>query len=93
MSEYWSIKCNDCNIRTEESANHLDSVLLNIMNHSNDFKRIRDSDTDGYIQIGIMGHEPEFIDFVMEHDGHDMIVLSEYGDYITKDGVKHKKGD
>ncbi len=93
MSEYWSIKCNICNIITEENANHLSSVLLNIMNHSNDFKRIKDSDTDGYFELGILGHGTEFIDFVIEHDGHDMIVLSEYGDYITKDGVKHKKGD
>jgi len=91
MSKYWSIKCNDCHIRSEESANHLSSVLLNIMNHSNNFKRIKDSDIDGYIELGIMGHGSEFIDFVVEHDGHDMIVLSEYEDYITKDGVKHKK--
>lgn len=93
MSEYWSIKCNTCNIITDESANHLSSVLLNVMNHSNDFKRIMESDTDGYIELGIMGHSSEFIDFVAEHDGHDMIILSEYGDYITKDGIKHKKGD
>ncbi len=93
MSEYWTIKCNTCNWICEERANHLSSVLLNIMNHSNDFKRIKDSDTDGYIELSVMGHSSEFIIFVIEHDGHDMVVQSEYGDYITKDGVKHKKGD
>jgi len=91
MSEYWTFKCNTCEIECGESANHLDHVLLNILRNSDNFKKIRESDKDGYIEFGIMAHSPSLIEFVIEHDGHDVVVQSEYGNYITKDGFKHPK--
>ena len=91
MSEYWTFKCNTCEIECGESANHLEQVLLNILKNSENFKKIKESDHEGYIQIGILGHEPDLINFVIEHNDHDVVVQSEYGNYITKDGIDHKK--
>ena len=91
MSEYWRLKCNTCDSETGESANHLDNVLLTVLQNSENFKKIRNSDLTGYIEFEVMAHGSEFIDFAIIHCGHDVIVLSEYGDYITKDGIKHKK--
>ena len=88
MSEYWSFKCNTCEVECRESANHLEHVLLNILKNSENFKKIRESDKDGYIEFGIMNHSPSLIDFVIEHDGHDVVVQSEYRRFITKDGTK-----
>ena len=91
MSEYWTFRCNTCNIRCNENANRISSVLLNILKNTDNFKQIRDSDVDGYIEFGIMTHSPELIDFVIEHYAHNVIVLSEYGNYITRNGVKYNK--
>ena len=66
MSEYWTFKCNTCEIECGESANHLDHVLLNILRNSDNFKKIRESDKDGYIEFGIMNHSPSLIEFVIE---------------------------
>jgi len=90
MSEYWRLKCNTCNNETDESANHLEHVLLTVLQNSENFKKIIDSDSFGYIEFEVMAHGSEFINFVIEHHDHDVVVQSEYGDYITKDGITHK---
>ncbi len=93
MSEYWTLKCNTCNIECEERVNHLEKVLLNVLQLSNEFKKIKDADSMNYIEIHVMSHGTQFVDFIVEHYGHDIVVMSEYEDYITKDGIKHKKGE
>lgn len=92
MSTYWTFKCNTCNDKCEDSGNHIDKVLLAVLKVSDCYKKIRESDVPGrYLEFGIMCHSSELIEFVIEHCGHDVIVLSEYGDYYTKDGVFFKR--
>lgn len=93
MSEYWTFRCNTCNITCNESANRLSSVLLTILRNTDNFKQIKDSDKDGYIEFGIMAHSPQLIYFVIEHYAHNVVVLSETGDYINRYGVKYNKND
>ena len=91
MSTNWTYKCNTCKVECEECGNRIDKVLLDILKMSDSFKQIRDADTTGYIEFGIIGHQPELIEFIIEHHKHDIVILSEYGDYITKDGTKYDK--
>ncbi len=93
MSTYWTYKCNTCNVECGERGNRIDKVLLDILKMSDHFKQIRDADSKGYIEFRIIGNHPDLIEFIIEHYTHDIIVLSEYGDYITKDGVEHKKDE
>ena len=87
MSTYWWFKCNTCNTSCDERGNHFDKVLLDILKMVKYFKQIRALDTQDYIEFHILGHGSSSINFAIEHCDHDMVIHSEYGDWITKDGI------
>ncbi len=91
MSTYWTYKCNDCNLKCETSGNRQDKALLNILKLSKEFKTIRETDSESLVEISVLCFDDSYmlIDFIIEHYGHNIVVQSEYGDYITKDGVYH----
>jgi len=93
MSEYWTFKCNTCNAKCNDIASNHSSVLLDVLKMSDHLKKIKELDTQNYLKIEIMLHSTQFIDFVIEHNNHDVIVISEYGRYVTKDGITHEKDD
>lgn len=77
MSEYWKYHCKTCNISSDGDINHGDKELLVVLSHIDIIKTLYDTDI---LDIDIMLHPDEFIPFLMEHYGHNIVVISEYGD-------------
>jgi hypothetical protein len=82
MSKSWHFKCLKCEERNEESLNHGDKILLNVLEHVDEIRSILGSDERGYLEVSIMSMGTEPISFLMEHyeEEHDVVVESEYGD-------------
>lgn len=81
MSEHWYFKCLTCGEYSENRLNHGDNILLNILGCVDIIKNLSDSDKYKYLEISILGKGSEPIDFLMNHygEGHDVVVISEYG--------------
>lgn len=91
MSEYWTYRCNICNTECSESNNHIESILFRILKMSDSIKQIYDLDIKDDLQIEVMFYGREYIDFLISHNGHDIVISSEYGRYITKDGIMYER--
>lgn len=92
MSEIWRFKCLKCDEESECGLNHGDKILLNLLKHVDAIKSLLDNDKDGYIELSILGSGSEPIGFLTAHygEGHDVVILSEYGK-IKKIGDIEKK--
>jgi hypothetical protein len=71
-----------CDERYEDSLNHEDNVLLNVLRQADTIKSLLDGDEDGYLEVSMMGMGTGPITFLMAHygEGHRVVVEGEYGE-------------
>lgn len=79
MSTYWGYRCKTDGSESEHWMNHGDRTLRDIAKLASHFKAIREGDTTGYIEVAVVAYGFEPIDWVVEHLGHDVELLNEYG--------------
>ncbi len=91
MSTYWTYKCKTCDIEHSDSNNHINEELLDVLKMSDEIYKLKELDINNRIEIGIEFYGQDYVNFLLKHHNHDIVVQSEYGDYYTKDGVYHDR--
>lgn len=89
MSMYWGYHCKTCPqdqpadeydetaAWSETRMNHGEATLRNIAILAPHLKAICEGDSTGYLEVSVMGHGPELVFWVIEHEGHDIELVSE----------------
>lgn len=84
MSTYWGYLCRDDGDASPCWLNRGQDVLRGIAAAWPHIKALREADTAGYIDVSVMGGrgwaEPSPIEWLQAHDGHTIVLESEYGD-------------
>lgn len=79
MSNYWSMYCKTCSQHSESDFNHGEHILRGIVKAAAHCKAAKSADDSGYLEISVMGHGSELIDFCIAHEGHELELADEYG--------------
>ena len=93
MGTHWNFKCNTCEEECEQKFRRGDDLLLCIIRLIEPIKIIYNDKLNHYIEFTLnYNMDMESIRFVINHDGHDIVIISEYGDIVTENGII-EKGD
>jgi hypothetical protein len=91
MSTYWFFYCPKCKTRCEQEFNHGDSALLQLLSNAALIKDLQAKLDRVDLDIRVQGDNSyETVQFLKDHEDHEVIVMNEYGEYY-KDGVLHEK--
>lgn len=93
MSEYWFYHCKTCKVDCDEDFNHGDEALLNLLDFHPEIEAFKKRLPRAIeIDVSIMGtNAVRHACFLEEHAGHEVVVMSEYRRYYTKDGNLHER--
>ena len=91
MGTHWNFKCNTCGKECEQSFLRGYDLLLCIFRLIKPIKEIYDDEKNQFIEFTLnYGMDMESIHFLMKHNGHEIIIISEYGDIATENGIIEK---
>lgn len=91
MGTHWNFKCNTCGKECEQSFLRGYDLLLCIFRLIKPIKEIYNDEKNQFIEFTLnCDMDMESIRFIIEHDGHDIVVISEYGDIATENGIIEK---
>jgi hypothetical protein len=82
MSHYWGYRCKTDGAESPHWLNHGQDILKSFIPMTPHFVAIKEMDTEGWIdEIKILGVSdwPNPPTFLVEHAGHDVAVIDEYG--------------
>lgn len=81
MSNHFDYKCRTCNERAYASINRGQSILREVYEAWPTIKPVLDLGCVWVeVNIGALHNQFEVTEFLREHHGHDVCLLSEYGD-------------
>jgi hypothetical protein len=80
MSRDWNMHCKTCNATSETDFGHGEHILRGIAKAFPHIQAAQKADDSGYLEVSVLGHGEELIAFLNEHTGHDLDIISEYGD-------------
>lgn len=83
MSTNWGYQCRTCDVRSGSIYNHGQDVLRGLAKAAPHIKAALEADESGYLEISALCDNGNAIFFLREHAGHDLELLSEYGDIET----------
>lgn len=79
MSTYWGYRCETCNDDSESWLNHGEDTLVGLAQHYNAYKPILYLPR---VLISVYPYDSAPVGFLQDHDGHVIVVLSEYGQVL-----------
>lgn len=74
MSEYWHLRCNDCDLTSDDGRNHGDEMLLDMLLRRVAIASVMEHDSKFG---GCHGYPIEFY-FIRDHCRHNILIVSEY---------------
>lgn len=78
MSTYWGYECTTCRAESDHWLNHGDTRLVEVLKVWPLIKQVQQSLTVDILMFELLPND--VIDFLREHDGHDIQLKNEYGD-------------
>ena len=79
MSTYWGLYCETCNDESAHWYNHGDAQLELLVQHWPAIKKVYElRESLWRLEMHMPGSDA--LAFMDEHDGHDIVLASEYGD-------------
>lgn len=78
MSTYMYVKCLDCKATCDTNMNHHEVLIRSFWKMREALYQVRDLDTEGYLEVSIMGYGQELPNFLMDHHNHTLELWDEY---------------